>query len=83
MNITVTNSGTASAAAVQLTKVEIGGATASGLPMTLGAIAPGKSATVDVKFPGSVGDRGARHHLTIDGTYTGGQFESLTRITLP
>jgi len=83
VRVTVTNSGAATAAGVQVTRVEIGGAVASGLPISLGAIAPGKSAAAVVHFPASVGGPGARHHLTIAGTYTGGQFESVTRVVLP
>jgi ABC-type uncharacterized transport system substrate-binding protein len=83
VNLTVTNSGTSAAADVEVTNLTIGRMPASGLPLTMGAIAAGKSATVDVRFPWWVGEPGADHLLTVGGTYTGGQFETQTRVALP
>ncbi len=83
VHVTVTNSGTAAVAGVQLTLVRIGWTTASGLPIAIGSIAAGKSATATVKLPGSVGDPGAHHTLTVSGTYTGGEFDERARVTLP
>ena len=83
VHLTVANSGTAGAANVQVTQVRIGDTAASGLPITLGAVAQGKSAATEVRFPASVGAPGARQTLSLSVTYTGGEFDKSSRIVLP
>jgi titin len=83
VRVTLANAGGADAAKVQLTSVQIDGTAASGLPISLGTIAAGNSASANANLPGSVGDAGTRHILRVKGTYNGGQVQMETRVTLP
>jgi sugar lactone lactonase YvrE len=81
--ITIANAGTTAVTNVTLTSVKIGANLAAPLPVVVGTINPGATATVAVTVPGSVGAPGAASTLTVSGTYTGGSFGSSARITLP
>jgi hypothetical protein len=83
VNLTVANAGTADAANVRITAARIDGVNASGVPITLGAIAQGGMATAVVRVPGTVGAAGTRHVLSVTGTYTGGPFQMQARLILP
>ena len=81
----MTNTGTGTAANVQLTSATLGSATGSPLPQSLGTLAAGGgSATVTVTFPSSAGVDGATVAERYSFTYTGGSFSySLRAATLP
>jgi hypothetical protein len=81
--VTVKNSGTGTAQAVQLTAAVLGSANGSAIPQTLGNIAPGGSTTAVVTFPASAGASGANVVERLSGTYTGGTFATTLRVKLP
>jgi predicted extracellular nuclease len=81
--VTVKNSGTGTAQAVQLTGATLGGASGSVIPQTIGNIAPGGSAAVVVTFPAAAGASGAAAVEGLSGTYTGGTFGANLRVRLP
>ena len=81
--VTVKNYGTGTAQAVVLTGVTLGGVSGSGVPQTIGNLAPGGSATVVVTFPATVGVSGAASVAGFSGTYTGGSFGGGLRVRLP
>ena len=81
--VTVTNSGTGTAQAVQLTAATLGSASGSVVPQTIGNIAPGGSATVVITFPSSAGASGTTVVERLSGTYTGGTFSANLRVKLP
>ena len=84
LGLTIGNSGIGPAQAVQLTAVTIGATSTTTSPLpTLGTIAPGGSASTGVVFPDTVGSSGSAAVLTISGSYTGGTFTIVSRITLP
>jgi hypothetical protein len=82
-NITVTNTGTGTAAGVQLTSVLLGSTPATTALPNLGNITAGGSATGAVRFPGSAGTTGAPGVLRVVGSYAGGNFSSSLRVILP
>jgi uncharacterized protein len=81
--VTVKNTGTGTAQAVQLTGATLGGAGGSVIPQTIGNIAPGGSAAVVVTFPATAGVSGAAAVEGLSGTYTGGTFGANLRVRLP
>jgi uncharacterized protein len=81
--VTVKNTGTGTAQAVQLTGATLGGAIGSVIPQTIGNIAPGGSAAVVVTFPATAGVSGAAAVEGLSGTYTGGTFGASLRVRLP
>jgi hypothetical protein len=83
VQLTIANTGGTSASNVVLSSVKVGADTATPLPQSLGAIAPGSSVRATVTVPASVGASGAASSLTVSGTYAGGTFSSSARITLP
>lgn len=83
VRLVLTNTGETAAANVQLSLARIGATNATVLPGSLGSLESGSSATADIAFPASVGDSGAAAVLTIGGIYTGGSFNSASRVTLP
>ncbi len=82
-NIAIKNTGAGTAHAVTLTGATLGSATGSPLPVSLGDIPPGASATAIVTFPASAGTPGAASIERYTGTYTGGTFGGSLRVTLP
>src|SRR5260370_23183495 len=70
--VTVKNSGTGTAQAVQLTGATLGGAGGSVIPQTIGNIAPGGSAAVVVTFPATAGGAGACAGGGVLGSVYGG-----------
>jgi uncharacterized protein len=81
--IVVKNSGTGAANAVTFTGATLGSASGSPLPLSLGNIAPGGSATASLVFPASAGAPGSASVERYTGTYTGGTFGASLRVTLP
>jgi hypothetical protein len=83
--VTVANTSSTVASAVQLTSANIGSVqTSTPLPLSLGTVQPGQTATATLLFPGSVGAAGARVVLSIGGTFGGSAtFGGDLRITLP
>jgi hypothetical protein len=83
VQLTISNTGGTEADNVVLTNVRVGADVATPLPQNLGTIAAGVSVQATVTVPGSVGASGAASSLTVSGTYSGGTFNSSSRITLP
>ncbi|MCU1251455.1 MAG: hypothetical protein JWQ49_4484 [Edaphobacter sp.] len=81
--VTVKNTGTGTAQAVQLTGATLGGASASVIPQIIGNIAPGGSAAVVVTFPATAGASGAAAVEGLSGTFTGATFGANLRVRLP
>lgn len=81
--VTVKNTGTGTAANVQLTVATLGSASGAPVPQSLGDLPRGSSATAVVTFPSSAGASGARSALHFTGTYDGGTFGGNTRTVLP
>ena len=83
VQLTIANTGGTAATNVVLISVKVGAVSGTPLPQNIGTIAPGASTEATVNVPGSVGVSGLSSSLTVSGTYTGGIFNSNTRITLP
>jgi hypothetical protein len=81
--VTVTNSGTAPAQNVVLSTATLGSATGSPLPVQLGTIAAGGSASTTLTFPSAAGADNTATAERFSGTYTGGSFGGTRRATLP
>ncbi len=81
--IIVKNTGAGTAHAVTLTGATLGSAAGSPIPVSLGDIQPGGSATTTVVFPSSAGTPGAATVERYTGTYTGGTFGASLRVVLP
>ena len=82
--VTVTNSGTATAQAVQVTSALLGStATTTALPVQFGDIAVNTAVTRTLSFPASSGASGSRVIEKIAGSYTGSNFGLSLRVTLP
>jgi polygalacturonase/sugar lactone lactonase YvrE len=84
LTITVTNTGSGTVTNVTLSTATLGSTSGSPLPQSLASIAPGKSGTFTLTFPGSVGLDGAGVAEKYSGTVTGGSFSASVRsVTLP
>jgi hypothetical protein len=81
--VTVKNTGTGTAQAVELTGATLGSATGTANATTLGDIQPGGSTMTTVAFPPSAGVPGSQVVERYSGTYTGGSFGGSLRATLP
>jgi len=82
--VTITNTGSATAANVQIVSATLGSATATTLPVSLGSIAGnGGSAMMVLTFPSSAGADGTGVIERYSGTYTGGTFSAGIRAALP
>ncbi len=82
--LTVQNTGDFTAPNAQVTASKLGGyATLTPLPVTLGDIAPGASATVTLAFPKKSGAAGSAKTLTVNGTYGGGAWSATVTVALP
>jgi hypothetical protein len=78
--ITVSNTGTTSAANAQLTQAKLGAVNGVPLPQALGVIPGGGSTNAIVTFTG-VPPGGSS--LTVAGTYDGGSFSGARRVVVP
>jgi hypothetical protein len=84
LNITVSNTGNATAPNLTLTAATLGTTSGAILPQVWGDLAAGGTATFTVTFPGTIGVDGARLAEKLSGTYTGGTFgASFRSVTLP
>lgn len=82
--VTVTNSGTATAQAVQITSALLGStATTTALPLQFGDIAMNSAKTLTLSFPAASGISGARSSVQVSGTYSTGSFNTGGRVVLP
>ena len=82
--LTIKNLGFQTASNVNVTASTLGAAkTKTALPVNLGAIAGGASASVTLTYPGSAGPTGAKVALKVSGLFTGGKFNSSLTVTLP
>jgi len=78
--ITLKNSGTGVATGVQLTSVNLRGTNAPGIPLSVPEITVGGTQTITVNFPNLAA---GNTNLIVAGTYTGGSFNTTTRVTIP
>jgi len=83
VSLTLSNLGGTAAQNVQLTIGEIDATAGATVPQSLGIIASTGRTTATLTFPASVGASGAAAALIVGGAYTGGSFQSASRITLP
>jgi hypothetical protein len=80
----IANSGTDIANGVTVTASQLNSTSTSQLlPVSLGNIASGKSATVALVYPTSAGAGGSRGSITISESYAGGSAGGGSRVTLP
>jgi hypothetical protein len=82
-NVTVTNNGTAYAQNVAINTATLGGASGTSVPVSLGSIAPGTSATTTLTYTTAAGAPGAAAVERYAGIYTGGSFTANVRAILP
>jgi hypothetical protein len=83
VTITVSNTGNGVAPSVTLNTVTLGGVSAAPLPQSLGTIQPGNSVVTTVSVPASAGPAGNTVLLKMTGSYTGGNYTTNGRATLP
>ena len=81
--VTVTNTGTGTAQAVQVTSAVLGSATDTAMLPVAGDLQPGGSTTFLAGFGTAAGSSGTRVVEKITGTYTGGSFGGSLRAVLP
>lgn len=81
--ITITNTGTATAQSVALTSYTLGSSSALGLPIAVGDIGSGESATIHVEVPASGLSSGTTVKESFAGSYTGGTFGGSARTAVP
>jgi len=80
----VANAGNSAAQNVTLTSVKIGSVTGTGTPLSIGSIAAAGTAVFTVTFPASsLGVSGSPSTIAINGSCTGGTFNTAGRIALP
>jgi hypothetical protein len=88
VNVTVANNGGVAAENTLITTARIGSTNSTSLPLFLGTIDPGDTATGVLHFPPSAGIAGTPAALTIGGTYLiggtdHGSFSGASKVTLP
>ncbi len=83
VTVTVKNNGTGTAQGVKLTGFVLGSANGSPVPVALGDIQPGASASTTFVFPAATGAPGSATAERFTGIYTGGSFSGAIRATLP
>ena len=83
VTLTISNTGTADAANVQVTAATLGTTPTTTSLTDLGTLAAGTSTTTTLSFPGTVGAKGSGSALKIAGSYTGGTFSAGFRVSLP
>ena len=84
LTLTINNSGSATAQAVQVTTATLGSSNpTTALPLSFGDIPAGGSSTRVLNFPASAGASGSRSVEKLNGTYTGGRFSVGQRVVLP
>jgi hypothetical protein len=83
VNVSVTNTGGTVAENTQITTAKIGFTNSTSIPLALGDIDPGDTATGVLHFPPSTGIAGTPAALVISGTYKDGSFSGASKVTLP
>ena len=83
VNVSVTNSGGTVAENTRITTARIGFTNSTSIPLALGDINPGDTATGVLDFPPSAGIAGTPAALVISGTYKDGSFNGASKVTLP
>ncbi len=69
---------------VTITKASLGAAnTSTDLPVSLGSIASGATASTMLTLPSSAGASGTVASLKVAGAFTGGKFAGSLKVTLP
>lgn len=81
MALNIANVGGTDALNVELTQAQINTVSSTSLPLSVGKIAAGGVATATLRFPADTLSRVGE--LTVSGTYTGGSFNSATKLPLP
>lgn len=83
-NVTIKNIGHKTAANTTLTSTTLGtAATSTALPVALGTVPAGATASASLSYPASAGSPGSVVMLKIMGTFTGGRFSGALKVTLP
>lgn len=84
VGVTLKNVGYLTANKVQITSTTLGGAaTSTALPVSMGAIGPGHTATITLQYPAGSGSAGAKVALSVVGKFTGGTLSGKASVTLP
>ena len=82
--VSLKNIGFLTAPTVKITKSSLGAAnTSTTLPVTVGNIAAGATATASLTYPSSAGSPGTVVTLKVSGTFTGGTLSGSLKVTLP
>lgn len=81
MALNIANVGGTDALNVELTQAKINTVSSTSLPVSVGKVAAGGVATATLRFPADALSRVGE--LTVGGTYTGGSFNSATKLPLP
>jgi hypothetical protein len=82
--VVVANGGSSAAQNVTLTSAKIGSVAGTVAPLSIGSIEAAGAGVFTVTFPGSsLGASGSPSTIAINGSYTGGTFNSAGRIVLP
>ena len=83
-NVTLKNTGFQTAPSVTITSSTLGAAaTNTALPVSVGSIAAGATATPALTYPSSAGTSGTKVTLKVSGKFTGGTFTGTLKVTLP
>jgi hypothetical protein len=80
LTVVLANSGTGTAENVDLSTATVGGVAPKTAASSIPYISPGGTATVTLSYPGSAASSG-KSAVVLSGTYTGGTFSSLGRVT--
>ncbi|HZT41518.1 MAG TPA: choice-of-anchor tandem repeat GloVer-containing protein [Chthonomonadaceae bacterium] len=80
--VSIKNTGYETAPSVRVTAATLTGIKASNLPVSVGNIAAGATATATLTFP-NPGASGTTTKLAVSGTFTGGTFKGSLTVTLP
>ncbi len=84
LQLSVKNTGSAALQNVKITAAKLGGySTTKTLPLTLGTLTGGASASRALIFSGAAGTAGSSKTLVVSGTYTGGTFSNSQPVILP
>ena len=79
----ISNTGLGTASTIQFGKAKLGTANVQTLPGSISSLTAGTKTTVQLVFPLSSGTTGASVFLRLTGTFTGGNFTTNRRVTLP
>ena len=84
VTVDLKNTGHASAPGVTFSSATLGSAkTSTTLPLNVGSVAAGATASAQLTFAASAGGSGSVVTLKVSGTFTGGTFNGSIKATLP